>query len=128
MFPKDGLSLNIAEASDLTGIKAHVLRYWESEFPSLNPEKSRSGGQRIYHQKDIEVIQRLKRLLYEEEYTISGARRRLEADLKELRRGQLPLELDLKEAEMVGTLMKVKRQIAVLRDILAQPMPSLADE
>src|SRR6185369_7522768 len=101
MAAKDNLNLNIAEASDLTGMKAHVLRYWENEFPQLNPEKSRSGGQRIYRQKDLDVIQRLKRLLYEEEYTISGARRRLEEDLKEVRRGQLPLELDLKEAEMV---------------------------
>jgi DNA-binding transcriptional MerR regulator len=128
MSIKDNLSLNIAEASDVTGIKAHVLRYWESEFPPLKPEKSRSGGQRIYHQKDLDIIQRLKRLLYEEEYTISGARRRLEEDLKEVRRGQLPLELDLKEAEMVGTLMKVKRQILALRELLEHPLPSLADE
>ena len=128
MSPKDDLSLNIAEASDLTGIKAHVLRYWESEFPPLRPEKSRSGGQRIYHQKDLDIIQRLKKLLYEEEYSISGARRRLEEDLKAVRRGQLPLELDLKEAEMVGKLLKVKRQIAALRDLLAQPLPVLADE
>ena len=120
------MALNIAEASDLTGVKAHVLRYWETEFPPLKPEKSRSG-QRVYHQKDLEVIQRLKQLLYEEEYTISGARRRLEEDLKEVRRGQLPLALDLKEAEMVGVLMKIKRQVASLKELLERPLPSLPE-
>jgi len=97
-----------------------VLRYWESEFSQLKPAKSRAG-QRVYHQKDLDVLQRLKRLLYEEEYTISGARKRLEEDLKEVRRGQLPLALDLKEAEMLGVLMKVKRQVGALREILSRP-------
>ena len=58
------------------------------------------------------MIQHLKRLLYEEEYTIAGARKKLEEDMKVARRDQLPLELDLKEAEMVGVLVRVKRQIA----------------
>jgi DNA-binding transcriptional MerR regulator len=126
MPAKDALNLNIAEVSDLTGVKAHVLRYWETEFQSLKPEKNRSG-QRVYRQKDLDVIQRLKRLLYEEEYTISGARKRLEEDLKGARRGQLPLALDLKEAEMLGVLVKVRRQVASLRELLGKALPSLAD-
>ena len=127
MASKEALSLNIAEVSDLTGIKAHVLRYWETEFSQLKPAKSRAG-QRVYHQKDLDVLQRLKRLLYEEEYTISGARKRLEEDLKEVRRGQLPLALDLKEAEMLGVLMKVKRQVGALKELLERPLADIGGE
>jgi DNA-binding transcriptional MerR regulator len=57
-----------------------VLRYWESEFPALAPAKN-SSGQRIYRRKDIETVLRIKQLLYEEGFTIAGAKKRLEADL-----------------------------------------------
>lgn len=115
-------SFNITEVSDLTGIKAHVLRYWETEFPQLKPPKGPSG-QRVYKQKDVEVILRLKRLLYDEEYTISGARKKLDDELKGARQGQLPLEFDLKEAEIAGLLVKIKRQVAALREQLERPLP-----
>ena len=116
---KDDLSMNIAEVSDLTGLKAHVLRYWETEFSQLKPAKK--SGQRVYRQKDLDLILRLKQLLHEEEYTISGARKKLEGELKEARRDQLPLALDLKEAEWVGVLVRVKRQILSLKEALAKP-------
>jgi DNA-binding transcriptional MerR regulator len=66
----------IGEVSRLTGVKAHVLRYWESEFRWMSPAKSRSQ-QRLYRHRDIEVILLLKRLLHEERFTIAGARKRL---------------------------------------------------
>jgi len=66
----------IGEVSRLTGVKAHVLRYWETEFRWMAPAKSRSQ-QRLYRKRDIEVIRLIRRLLYEERYTIAGARRRL---------------------------------------------------
>ena len=66
----------IGEVSKLTDVKPYVLRYWENEFRWMAPAKSRSK-QRLYRQKDIEVIQLIKRLLYEERYTIAGARRKL---------------------------------------------------
>ena len=66
----------IGEVSRITGIKPHVLRYWESEFRWMSPAKSRSK-QRMYRQRDIEVIKLLKRLLHEERFTIAGARRKL---------------------------------------------------
>jgi DNA-binding transcriptional MerR regulator len=66
----------IGDVSRLTGVKAHVLRYWETEFRWMAPAKSRSK-QRLYRKRDIEVIQLIRRLLYEERYTIAGARRRL---------------------------------------------------
>ena len=117
----DPNEFNIAEVSKLTGTKAHVLRYWESEFPQLKPIKNRSG-QRVYRQKDVDIVLHLKKLLYDEQYTVAGARKRLDKDLKESRRVQMPLELNLGEAEMAGTLVKVKRQVKSLLDKLSQPL------
>ena len=66
----------IGEVSRLTGTKAFVLRYWETEFPTLEPVKS-SSGHRMYRREDIETVFEIKRLLYEEGFTIAGARRQL---------------------------------------------------
>lgn len=69
----------VGEVAELTELEDHVLRYWESEFPGLSPRKSR-GGQRLYSPRDIELILRIKDLLYEQRYTIAGARRRLQQE------------------------------------------------
>nr|HDM59788.1 MerR family transcriptional regulator [Bacillota bacterium] len=66
----------IGEVSKLAEVDVPTLRYWEKEFPLLKPQKTRSG-QRIYRQEDLEMILRIKHLLYEEEYTVSGARKKL---------------------------------------------------
>ena len=66
----------ISEVSTITGLEAYVLRYWETEFPFLRPQKSR-GGQRVYQRKDIETILKIKRMLYGQGFTIAGARRAL---------------------------------------------------
>lgn len=122
---KEELNLNIAEVSDLTGLKAHVLRYWETEFTQLRPLKR--SGQRVYRQKDLDLIQRLKQLLYSDQYSIAGAKKRLDEELKEARRDQLPLALDLKEAELLGVLVRVKRQVAALKDALSRPLPEIEE-
>jgi DNA-binding transcriptional MerR regulator len=87
----------IGEVSRLTGVKAHVLRYWESEFRWMAPAKSRSQ-QRLYRHRDIEVILLLKRLLHEERFTIAGARKRLRelgvARALEVPQVDLGLEID----------------------------------
>jgi DNA-binding transcriptional MerR regulator len=72
----DKLYFKIGEVVNLTGIKAHVLRYWESEFGTIRPVKSR-GKQRLYRRQDIELILCLKDLLYRQGYTIAGARKKL---------------------------------------------------
>jgi len=72
----DKLYFRIGEVSRITGVRPHVLRYWESEFPQIAPKKS-GRGQRLYRRKDVETILEVKRLLYEERYTIEGARRKL---------------------------------------------------
>src|SRR3954469_26015676 len=74
------LYYKIGEACKALGIQPYVLRYWETEFPALAPSKSRSG-QRVYSEKELEVIRRIKELLYEEGYTIAGAKKKLEAEL-----------------------------------------------
>jgi len=72
------LFYKISEVSAVTGLEAYVLRYWETEFAILHPQKSR-GGQRIYQKKDIEVILKIKQMLYEKGFTIAGARKALTA-------------------------------------------------
>ncbi len=75
----------IGEVCDLVGVQAHVLRYWETEFPQLSPQKNRSG-QRSYRRRDVEIALRIKELLYDELYTIAGARKKLQAEA----RGEAP--------------------------------------
>ncbi len=77
LLASDKLYYRIGEVSELTGVKAHVLRYWETEFRWMAPPKSRSK-QRLYRQRDIEFVLLVKRLLWEERYTIAGARQRIQ--------------------------------------------------
>jgi DNA-binding transcriptional MerR regulator len=74
------LFFKIGEVCEITDTQPYVLRYWESEFPALAPAKN-SSGQRIYRRKDIETVLRIKQLLYEEGFTIAGAKKRLEAEM-----------------------------------------------
>lgn len=71
----------IGEVCDLVGVQAHVLRYWETEFPMLSPQKNRSG-QRSYRRRDVEIALRIKELLYEDLYTIAGAKKKLQAEMR----------------------------------------------
>jgi DNA-binding transcriptional MerR regulator len=83
------LYFRIGEVSRLCRLPAYVLRFWETEFPQLRPVKS-STGQRMYRRKDVEAVLRIKKLLYEEGFTIAGARQQLRADVK-LEKVQAPL-------------------------------------
>jgi DNA-binding transcriptional MerR regulator len=74
------LFFKIGEVCEITDTQPYVLRYWESEFPALAPAKN-SSGQRIYRRKDIETVLRIKQLLYEEGFTIAGAKKRLESEM-----------------------------------------------
>lgn len=75
------LFFKIGEVCELAGVQAHVLRYWESEFPMLAPQKNRAG-QRVYRRRDVEMALRIKELLYEDQYTIAGAKKRLTNELR----------------------------------------------
>lgn len=100
------LFYKIGEVSELTGLEPYVIRYWETEFPILRPRKSR-GGQRIYLKKDLENILRIKQMLYDEGYTISGARRLL---------GRKSGGAD---GDSRGLLMKVRTDLAEILRIMS---------
>ena len=87
---------SIGEVCELTELKPHVLRYWESQFKFLSPAKNRSGN-RVYQRKEVELILLVKHLLYTEKYTIEGARLKVEehrkaGDLKSVARAALAVE------------------------------------
>jgi DNA-binding transcriptional MerR regulator len=81
IFIPDKLYFRIGEVATLCRLPAYVLRFWESEFPQLKPVKS-STGQRMYRKRDVESVLRIKQLLYEQGFTIVGARQQLRAETK----------------------------------------------
>jgi DNA-binding transcriptional MerR regulator len=81
IYIPDKLYFRIGEVADLCRLPAYVLRFWETEFPQLKPVKS-STGQRMYRKRDVESVLRIKRLLYEQGFTISGARQQLRSETK----------------------------------------------
>lgn len=90
----------IGEVCDIVDVQAHVLRYWETEFPQLSPQKNRSG-QRTYRRRDVEIALRIKQLLYEDEYTINGARKKLQQELRESSRLKIvPASLAIQETHL----------------------------
>ena len=85
---------SIREVSDLTGVKGHVIRYWETQFSILRPAR-RDSGQRKFTQKEIEAVRKIKDLLYTQGFTIAGAKKHLKQETK---RGVQQLRLDLGDA------------------------------
>ena len=81
VYIPEKLFFKIGEVCDITGVQAHVLRYWVSEFPMLAPQKNRAG-QRTYRKRDVEMVLRIKELLYEDQYTIAGAKKKLTSDIR----------------------------------------------
>jgi DNA-binding transcriptional MerR regulator len=108
---------SIGEVCDLTGLKPHVLRYWETQFDVLNPTKNRAGN-RVFRPKEVELVLLVKHLLYQEKYTIEGARKRLQEMRKS---GELKEErLELLEPEFLSGM---KAELQVLRDVLTPGTP-----
>ena len=102
----DRLYFRIGEVSAITGVPPYVLRYWESEFPALQPRKS-GGGQRLYRKRDVAMILEIKRLLYQERYTVAGARRRLTEREERARRLEARATLQRLRAGMEGILKQL---------------------
>ncbi len=100
---------SIGEVCELTDLKPHVLRYWESQFKFLNPAKNRSGN-RVYQRREVELIQLVKHLLYTEKYTIEGARQKVDeqrkgGELRSAARSALTLQtLEALEADLTELL------------------------
>ena len=100
----------ISEVCELTGLRPHVLRYWESQFGPLRPTKNRAGN-RSYRKKDIQLIQLIKYLLYEEGYTIGGAQKKLQRLQKE---PQENLELPLEEIRARDIMRSIRDDLVEL--------------
>jgi len=111
----DKLYFRIGEVSKLSRLPAYVLRFWESEFPQLRPTKS-STGQRMYRRRDVENVMMIKRLLYEEGFTIAGARQHLRAETKASKE-QPPLPFSRKASQ--DGLLAVRHGLREILDILS---------
>jgi DNA-binding transcriptional MerR regulator len=115
LFP-DKLFYKIGEVSRIVGVEPYVLRYWETEFSFLKPRKNKSG-QRVYIKRDVELLLDIKRLLYQERYTIEGVRKRLGLGVVNVKSKS---EHDLKKTEVrqpKQILVHIKKR---LREILSQ--------
>jgi len=108
----DKLYFKIGEVSKLSGLATHVLRYWESEFPDIRPQRANSQ-QRLYRRVDVETILKIKELLHEQGYTIAGARKFLESGQAVIRQPVLPQ----KEAGCLELIKsELRRMSALLND------------
>ncbi len=107
------LYYSISEVSRLTSLKAYVLRYWETEFAELKPKKNRAGN-RTYNLGDIKLIFLIKRLLYEDKYTIEGARQRL----RQLRRVGEQMNLSFDQLRRDDCISELKKELQELLGML----------
>ncbi|MEC7854501.1 MAG: MerR family transcriptional regulator [Candidatus Neomarinimicrobiota bacterium] len=110
------LYYSIGEVSKTTGLKQYVLRYWETEFKQLNPTKNKAGN-RTYRQKDIDLIMNIKSLLYDEKFTIEGARKMLLQPVikKDLTK---PKPSSVERSVNKKTLMKIRSELKSILDEL----------
>ena len=95
----------------ITSVPAYVLRYWESEFKLLRPKKN-PAGQRVYRRRDLELVQRIKALLYDERLTLEGAKKRL---LAESRKGTEQLQFGLRDHAYGDALRRIRERLTTLR-------------
>ena len=113
----DKLFFRIGEVSQIVGVEAYVLRYWESEFKGLSPRKS-SSGQRMFRRKDVELLLRIKHLLYDKKFTIEGARKELTRESKDKTRKVAPVS----QAELfpaVSLLPEIRQELAAILKLLS---------
>lgn len=113
---------SIGDVCDLTGLKPHVLRYWETQFEQIAPNKNRAGN-RVYRPREVKLVLLVKRLLYEDKFTIDGARQRLE----DLRRDG---DLDAESVDVAGPELyaAIKDELYHLKQILTLPEPPDSDQ
>lgn len=107
---------SISEVCGQIGLEPHVLRYWESEFTQLRPKKNRAGN-RAYRDKDIELIRYIKRLLYEEQFTIPGAKKKL-SESRGLEAEQIKMELSPSNGSCKGNLAEIKKDLVDILQLL----------
>ena len=104
----------IGDVAEIIGVKPYVLRYWETEFPTIAPKKSTSG-QRVYRHEDVETVQMIKHLLYNERYSIEGARKKI----RELRAQPGGMTAVMKEPK-ASNLGEIRRVAIELQDLVKE--------
>jgi len=109
----------ISEVCRMLDLKPHVLRYWETAFPMLNPHKNKAGN-RVYRPGDVRTLQFIKRLLYDEGYTIEGARKKLEDVKKAQGQMSLGLEAENTPAQAENSLTSIISEIKDIIEILSR--------
>lgn len=114
------LYYRIGEVSDIVGVQPHVLRYWETEFRSIRPQKS-SKGQRVYSRRDVEKLLRVKDLLKNQGFTIAGARKRLSEPAPEPEAG--PVEADSGAKNMRRVLLGLRQDLVRMLEQITEPKP-----
>jgi DNA-binding transcriptional MerR regulator len=113
-LPTGKLYYSISEVSDLLGVKAHVLRYWETQFKVLRPKKAR-GGARRYKKRDIEILFDIKQLLYDQRFTIAGARRKI---LDDRQNGKDQIELPFTKLDREESIRALRKDMEGLLHML----------
>jgi DNA-binding transcriptional MerR regulator len=111
MATDEGRLYKIGEVCKLADVQPYVLRYWETEFPALAPNKS-GGGQRLYSQREIDTILRIKQLLYSEGFTIAGAKKKLETE------GDTPAASTPAQKDLTRALLDVRKELRAILDML----------
>ena len=106
------LYYSISEVAEITGLKPYVLRFWEKEFPILRPKKNRAGN-RTYQIKDIDLIKQIKELLYENGFTIEGARAKLRNS-----HNDKPDKSDLQNTRLKSLLVEIKKELENILKLL----------
>lgn len=119
----DKLYFRIGDVAKLCGVEAYVLRFWETEFPQLKPNKS-GTGQRLYRKRDVELALRIKQLLYADGYTIAGARQVFTAEgreSKKIAQSELPLKRHGTGESAEKQLMKLRGELREILGMLSAP-------
>ncbi len=109
----DRMFFRIGEVAQIVGVEAHVLRYWESEFGEIKPV--RSNKQRLYRKKDVELLLRIKRLLHEEGFTISGAKKQVRSKEPE------QVRFDFSEEAFKRVLREIRKELCDIKKLLDSP-------
>jgi DNA-binding transcriptional MerR regulator len=112
----DKLYFKIGEVSELLGVEPYVLRYWETEFPVLSPKKS-GTGHRLFRRKDVELLLRIRHLLYEKRFTIEGARQTLQAEARAPKARTAPKRMQ-QELFAGDPLPEIRRELADILELL----------
>lgn len=114
----DKLYFKIGEVCKITGVEPYILRYWESEFKLIKPYRTKSN-QRLYRKKDVEAVLKIRSMLYEQKFTIAGAKKKLrESGPQHEAKPRMQLPLNLPDQRYTATIKEIRRELTRLSQML----------